>query len=232
MCIYTVKSVIKYYTHQNSPVYTCFFDASKAFDRISHWTLFKKLIACNTPVLIVRILMFWYQRQSICVKWGKRTSEYLSIINGVRQGGVLSPQLFAIYMDDLSVCLTQCKAGCHLNGGSNYDSLFARTVAFSVQVAYWIIEVIAPCGTSVPCQLRPVVRRPGRGVLWTGGDPCMTGCLECPLASPVLTQSWSQTATDGAWYSTTELLSGRDRPRCLCVLRLSGCEPKTRRTGA
>ena len=33
----------------------------------------------------------------------------------VRQGGVLSPQLFAIYMDDLSVCLTQCKAGCHLN---------------------------------------------------------------------------------------------------------------------
>ena len=59
--------------------------------------------------------MFWYQRQSICVKWGKRTSEYFSIINGVKQGGVLSPQLFAIYMDDLSVCLTQCKAGCHLN---------------------------------------------------------------------------------------------------------------------
>ena len=92
-----------------------FLDASKAFDIISHWTLFKKLIACNTPVLIVRILMFWYQRQSICVKWDKRTSEYYSIINGVRQGGVLSPQLFAIYMDDLSVCLTQCKAACHLN---------------------------------------------------------------------------------------------------------------------
>ena len=39
MCIYTVKSVIKYDTRQNSPVYTCFLDASKAFDRISHWTL-------------------------------------------------------------------------------------------------------------------------------------------------------------------------------------------------
>ena len=113
MCIYTVKSVIKYYTRQNSPIYIyMFLDASKAFDRISHWTLFKKLIACHTPVLIVRILMFWYQKQSICVKWGKRTSEYFSIINGVRQGGVLSPKLFAI---DLSVCLTQCKAGCHLN---------------------------------------------------------------------------------------------------------------------
>ena len=41
-----------------------------------------------------------------------------------------------------------------------------------------------------------------------------------------------QTATDGAWYSTTALLSGSDRPRRLCVLRLSGSEPQTRRTGA
>ena len=114
MCIYSIKCVIKYYTRQTVP-YTCFLDASKTFDRISHWTLFKKLIACNTPLLIVRILMFQCQGQSICIKWGKRTSEYFSIINGVRQGGVLSHQLFAIYMDDLSVCLTQCKAGYHPN---------------------------------------------------------------------------------------------------------------------
>ena len=35
------------------------------------------------------------------------------------------------------------------------------------------------------------------------------------------------------FYSKTEtaLLSGRDRPRCLCILRLSGSEPETRRTG-
>ena len=84
---------------------------------------------------------------------------------------------------------------------------------------------MTPCGTSVPCQLWPVVRRHGRGVPWAGGDPCMTGCLENPLASPVIAQSWSQTATDGACFSTTALLSGRDRQRCLCVLRLSGSEP-------
>ena len=59
----------------------------------------------------------------------------------------------------------------------------------------------------------------------------MTGCLESPLASPVLAQSWSQTATDGACISTTALLSGRDRPLRLCVLRPRGSEPETRRTG-
>ena len=36
----------------------------------------------------------------------------------------------------------------------------------------------------------------------------------------------SQTATDGAWYSTTALLSGRDRSQSLCVLRRSGSEVK------
>ena len=40
LCIYTVKSVIKYYNYFSSPVYICFLDASKAFDRVNHWTLF------------------------------------------------------------------------------------------------------------------------------------------------------------------------------------------------
>ena len=44
MCIFTVKSVIKYYTKQNNTVFTSFLDAAKAFDRVSQWTLFSKLI--------------------------------------------------------------------------------------------------------------------------------------------------------------------------------------------
>ena len=35
MCIYAVKSVVKYYNHYESPMYTCFLDASKAFDGIN-----------------------------------------------------------------------------------------------------------------------------------------------------------------------------------------------------
>ena len=40
--------------------YTCFLDASKTFDRINHWTMFKRLIfkRCNVPVLLIRLLCF------------------------------------------------------------------------------------------------------------------------------------------------------------------------------
>ena len=52
MCIFTVKSLVKYYTCKNTPVYTCLLDASKAFDRGNHWMLFAKfLINCNKFVL-------------------------------------------------------------------------------------------------------------------------------------------------------------------------------------
>ena len=118
MCIYAVKSVVKYYNHFHSPVYTCFLDASKAFDRINHWTLFSKLIARGVPCPLVRIIMFWYRTQTICVKWGKLCSSYFSVSNGVRQGGILSPKLFSVYVDDLSVALSATKTGCVINNKS------------------------------------------------------------------------------------------------------------------
>ena len=68
MCIFTVKSVIKYYTEQNTAVYTCLLDARKAFDRVNHWTLFAKLIDTQVLLLIVRMLLFWYQMQNGCIK--------------------------------------------------------------------------------------------------------------------------------------------------------------------
>ena len=42
------------------------------------------------------------QRTNDAIKWGKHFSELFHVSNGVRQGGVLSPYLFAVYLDDLS----------------------------------------------------------------------------------------------------------------------------------
>ena len=39
---------------------------------------------------------------------------YFNVLNGVRQGRVLSPKLFAIYIDDLSQNLAMCKSGCYI----------------------------------------------------------------------------------------------------------------------
>ena len=68
LCIFSVKSVIKYYNLYKNPVYSCFLDASKAYDRVNHWTLFKKLLKRGISVIIVGILLFWYSKQESCIK--------------------------------------------------------------------------------------------------------------------------------------------------------------------
>ena len=92
-----------------------FLDASKAFDRVEHWSLFKKLIDINVPLVVVRLLVHWYRQQTLCVKWDRNTSSFFTVTNGVRQGGILSPCLFTLYVDDLSHKLNNAKVGCHIN---------------------------------------------------------------------------------------------------------------------
>ena len=92
----------KYYTQEKSHVFTCFLDASKAFDKINHYTLFRKLLDRKTPIMLVRILLFWNTKQTMCVKWGNCMSDYFYVSNGVRPGEILSPKLYSVYVDDLS----------------------------------------------------------------------------------------------------------------------------------
>ena len=68
--VYTVKSVSKYYIQHHSPVYTCFLDASKAFDKINYFKLFRKLLDRKPLIVIVRILLFWYSIANCLCKMG------------------------------------------------------------------------------------------------------------------------------------------------------------------
>jgi len=70
MCVYILNQIIEYYNERSSPVYICYLDAPKAFDRINHWCLFKNLIKRNIDVTLIRLLIFCYCQRIFCVRWG------------------------------------------------------------------------------------------------------------------------------------------------------------------
>ena len=49
-------------------------------------------------------------------KWGSCISHEFRVLSGVRQGGVISPHIFAVYLDDLVKLLKKSGVGCHIVG--------------------------------------------------------------------------------------------------------------------
>ena len=145
LCIFTVKSAIKYYNLCNSPVFTCFLDASKAYDRVNHWTLFKNLLKRSVSIIVVRMLMFWYSKQEVCIRWGTEMSFYFNISNGVRQGGILSPSLFAIYIDDISSLLSTSMIGCHISDVCINHVFYEDDLCLMAHCAIALQELINIC---------------------------------------------------------------------------------------
>ena len=66
----------------------------------------------SVPVYIVRLIAFWYTKQSLMIRWGDMLSEPFTVSNGIKQGGILSPYLFNIYVDGLSMNLNDSGVGC------------------------------------------------------------------------------------------------------------------------
>ena len=70
MAIFALKQTVDFYCNQDTPVYLCFLDAKKTFDRVNHWTLAKKLLDRNVSLHIVKLFIFWYREQEFVVRWG------------------------------------------------------------------------------------------------------------------------------------------------------------------
>jgi len=112
--IYSMRKIVDYYTERGSTVNVCSLDLASAFEKINHIILFEKLMNRNFPKNILAILINWYKKLFSIVKWGCSFSAVFSITIGMRQGSVLSPSIFAVYVDDVLRKLEKCKLGCYI----------------------------------------------------------------------------------------------------------------------
>lgn len=102
---YAVRKTIEFFIDRNSTVNMCALDLKRAFDKMNKYALFIKLMQRNCPIVLINLLECWYSKIINSVKWGECFSSFVRLKTGVRQGGIISPALFSVFIDDVLVSL-------------------------------------------------------------------------------------------------------------------------------
>ena len=88
-----------YFNANISTVYVAALDISKAYDKVNHYKLFSSLISAGLPKWFNDLLLCWYEKLVVTVRWNGCFSYEFCVQSGVRQGSSLSPSIFNVLID-------------------------------------------------------------------------------------------------------------------------------------
>ena len=98
-----IYNLIKKKCHsQSSRIYSCFVDFKKAFDSVPRDLLLQKILDLGITGNVFNVIRHIYTTDKACVKMGQSRSDFFHLSIGVRQGCVLSPLLFNLFLSDLA----------------------------------------------------------------------------------------------------------------------------------
>ncbi len=97
-------------------IFIAFIDFKKAYDRVDRSKLWRCLENKGLTGRLIDFLKAVYTKLSYEVKVGEEFSEQFGVTNGLRQGCVLSPLLFALYINSLINELKKAGVGIECRG--------------------------------------------------------------------------------------------------------------------
>ena len=110
--IFTLYSVIHHTINvKKKPLYVCFIDFKKDFDKVSYALLWQKLVNYGIDGKFINIIKSMYSKVKSCVRSNDGLTEFFPYNKGLRLGCLLSPLLFALFLNDLNNFLLKESSG-------------------------------------------------------------------------------------------------------------------------
>ena len=110
-----------------------------------HSRLFEKLSRRGIPAYIIQLLKSWNSQQRLFVKLGNAVSDVFLMTNGIRQGSIMRPHLFNIYVDGFNLLLSNSKIGCHIGGIPLNNFSYADDLAILAPSARALNKLLSIC---------------------------------------------------------------------------------------
>lgn len=101
--IFTLRQIQEKIREQHSSLHAVFIDLKKAFDMVNRQALWQILGKFGCPPKLVNIIASFHTDNKVQVVVGRRITDKFEITNGVRQGCVMAPLLFNVFMTALLI---------------------------------------------------------------------------------------------------------------------------------
>ena len=109
-------------------VYVATLDIRKAFDVINHLNVFSALIHIGIPRSNIDLLVNWYSKLNVAVRWKNDFSCTFMVRGGVRQGSFLSSYLCNVFINMCIINLLRVGVGCHVKSLIIWCVLYADDI--------------------------------------------------------------------------------------------------------
>ena len=99
--VYILRTVIERSIEVNKDLHLCFIDYTKAFDKVRHVNMIRMLEDLQIDGKDIRLIKNIYWKQQAAIRIDNEVRQYQPIKRGVRQGCVMSPDLFSLYSENI-----------------------------------------------------------------------------------------------------------------------------------
>jgi len=109
--INTLRIIVEQSVEFHSPLQLIFIDFQQAFDTLEHEAIWKALKEKGVPQKIVSIIQTIYDQSTCNVLHKNQVLGPIPVLNGVKQGCILSPLMFNATLDYVMTKVTKTSVG-------------------------------------------------------------------------------------------------------------------------
>ena len=127
--LYSLYNMINIQKGNKKSAFVCYIDARKAFDNVNRSCLWFKLQQHGIKGKMLSAIRSLYEDVQCSVRINGVLSDWFGVHNGVKQGCIVSPTLFALYVNDLATEIKTLNCGLSVGDHEYSILLFADDIA-------------------------------------------------------------------------------------------------------